>query len=233
MNIAELVSLITAVAALLAILEMRWQRQSSYRPDLVIGSTPFNVWQGTEGLVTSTSAEYDDTPPSYRMAAVRVVNIGFGAAKSVTVEWMVDFHTFVARIGQMNPAVAAAILVDEDFVGFEPDAGGITHFVRPQMRGRITSLSPGDQGVELKLPPVYLALYETWAETATTIGSDHGVLEIPDPVAITLKLAYRDLGENKHSKSFTLQPAVALMRGYGIIPGPSGIIVSGILEVAG
>src|SRR5258708_26108810 len=86
-----------AVATLLTVLEMRWQRRTTYRPDLIAEATGFEIYpDGTDHFATIS---VDGKRPTGRIArqavSLTIRNAGFGPAKNLTYSWETDVLAFL------------------------------------------------------------------------------------------------------------------------------------------
>jgi len=212
----NLATLATAVAALLAILEMRSQRRSSYKPDLVVEAATFVVSRIPAGYRLVTASRQSSTEAEIvrylDRIALKCANVGAGTAKNISYRWSCDFLKFVERIGRLDPSAAAMITVDDRLlsIGVEPAS---THHLAPQLRGHVLAVRPdADQETDFPLPYVYLGLLGVYFESAARATADISRFEnIAVGVELELALSYRDLDNSVHQKVFRVVPHLVVL----------------------
>jgi len=216
----NIATLATAVAALFAILEMRWQRKSSYQPDLIVAGFPFRIRKFTQPtsqleLITDTATFTTNVGMAASPAHVRCLNVGVGHAKRVTFRWSFDASRIVEAIAELDVQRAAAIVIEDQAVHFgAPDlpVARASHYLLHQLRATTPALAPGDTaGAGVAIPFVYSTLLgEYFAALAASpeTGSKFALAIEP----LHLSVEYLDIGNGTHRKNFVVVPnMVAVM----------------------
>ena len=213
-------TLATAVAALFAILEMRWQRKSSYRPDLVVSGFPFRVHKPAGPtsqleLITEPQTFTTNIGLAASPAHVRCVNVGVGHAKRLMFEWSFDPTRIVEAIAQLDVQRAEAIFIEENAIHFgtpELPLARASHYLRHQLRATAPSLAPGDSvGAGLAVPFVYSTLLgEYFAAVASSPRTSTKFALAIEPLQLCIQ--YSDIGDTIHRRRFIVVPnMVAIM----------------------
>jgi hypothetical protein len=215
-NIATLAA---AVAAFLAIWEMRAQRRSTYVPRLAIDDTHFELRQGSR---QPDKLDPNSEPSGDRFArSVRITNVGLGPARNVTAEYKYDFDQFVKLIGNLDIKKSFEIETNVGgsvgpFLSISWPAGhvgGSLHNLRPY-KPAIKALLPLMQDPsadwQLELPSHYLAIFEVWAwfevSKICTETTPRGVasVQISQPLPLTLQITYSDIANNVFHETFAM-----------------------------
>lgn len=230
----NIATLVTAVAALLVILEMRWQRHSAYKPDLLIADCPLIIYRLAEEYKVRTTAQPPNEPSDrYADAIIHCVNVGVGQAKNVRYEWGFDVTGFVEAIGQMDSNLASTVWIDGPWLNFEAPAKSM-HSLSNRLRGKIAVIAAGDAvGGTIFFPSAYLRLYSVYADTISRLTPVDSVLMFPDPAPLTLCLQYEDIGDNGHDKKFTFVPQIISMSPSASPNSPTEptVFLRGLFEV--
>lgn len=213
--LGSLATLATAITAWLAIGEMRRQRQSTYKPDLVVMPLFFRI-----------SAERRDSEISFRglrngppdgaqadpsgQVSLHCVNTGLAAAKEVSWRWNLQLGEFIEalmlsgalpdhliwneadRLTVQNTATSK----DQSFPHYLYDHGSFA-FILPA--------TPGTPPENIPIPPELFHLLGLWALAAQSPAEPgHAALNpIPRPIAEFL-LRYRDVEDNEHLKRYQI-----------------------------
>lgn len=242
-TLTAIATLVTAVAALLTILEMRWQRTSSYKPDLVVSDSPLVVYRMPDGGIFPFTFRTDGSRPSKESASslfnslpdVRCINVGVAQAKRVRYRWAFDAQQFIQQISAIDVDWGTKILVDRDVIRFEHPAIQAMFRIGSSTDERLTAVSPGGitNGTPLQVPFSYLALLSAYLQAAQSHLASTDSWTWSDPVALTLTLDYRDIGETDHRKQFQVSPHFVAFSHFAEKPAPQDpeLVAQGYFQV--
>jgi hypothetical protein len=97
---------LAAIATFLTVLEMRWQRRTTYKPDLIVESTGFDIYpDGRDHFGTIATDRKRPEGKRWTHLSLTARNAGFGPAKSVTFSWETDLQDFLESIGRVDASV--------------------------------------------------------------------------------------------------------------------------------
>jgi hypothetical protein len=214
---AAITGLVTAVAALLTVLEMRRQRVSLLRPELVVEDTEFHALgkpASNDAIVVKLSHEEatrtSDSLPE-RTFSFEVRNIGRGIAREVTYKWSFEAPAFGIMVpSERRPDGHHQLRIQDSTFTFEGDGAS--------WRG------VGDEGQRLGMVypepavnPRRIALYwpvemlmKHYCERQWLRSSPDDPIRWPDS-ELRLDLSYRDSAGRPYSKSLTLRPRFGMI----------------------
>jgi len=229
-------SLVTAVATLLTVLEMRWQRHAGYRPDLLVTGEPLHMRGNAEGIrveVVRESTEAATESYGPHRPAVLCSNVGIAHAKDVRIEWDYDILAFVAAIAALDNELGSSIVREQGMLHFDAGNRAITHMIAAQSKSNFASIAPGAPATRVDLPLAYVdllcAYFGAWLDASRP---REGTVQVRR-IELTLTLRYRDIGNNEHSRRFIVVPDYFYMKS-GLRAG-AGVVaeVKGLFEVRG
>ena len=223
---------LSAVATLWTVRQMARQREASYKPELALSRTFFRSvadplakgslpvwWTEPEGIGSEPAV-------ARRPFTVPLRNIGLGTAKKVEVSWSFQIADMVETANQLaqrslTPAYfsyeAGALHLDSDSVGRS------VSMWQNQQHDSIDYVMPAaveSKPVLLRVPHAYIQLVSALIFFA---AKDKGRKAFPDIPALSLKLEYRDIGDQKHGAGFEVGCELGAFTG-------EGEILSGSLE---
>ena len=110
--VASFGALLAAIAAVWTIVEVKRQREATYKPRIVVPTTHLLIRQSGTSLKVfdEKQAKFE---PGY---GLKLQNLGFGSAVNVKIRWMIDYKEIVSRIKKLD-----------DNSQFEIDNKGIIH----------------------------------------------------------------------------------------------------------
>jgi len=110
---AAVASLVTALAALATILEMKRQRRGTYRPDFVLLRSSVYAHRHGSGRITVSNSQ--DTPQlgDFGGLAIRAANVGLGSCKHLVLEWRYDILEFSRVIKECDTEEVFGITYDK------------------------------------------------------------------------------------------------------------------------
>ncbi len=217
---------LAVIATFLTVLEMRWQRRTTYKPDLIVESTGFDIYpDGRDHFGTIATDRKRPEGKRWTDLSLTARNAGFGPAKNVTFSWETDLQDFLESIGRVDPSVVESAEYDAGRLLrlFDSAKRETTHNLSNQLRGRLPAIMP-DVSCALHVPSAYLQLLllslnvrakrETQLMHARADGADRHLFDMgafDGWPPLTLTLSCEDLGGYEHSRRFTVQPEVAML----------------------
>lgn len=118
--ISAAAALLTALATLIVVFEMRRQRLSTIQPELAIVQSSLHVWRDKHNYFQITIN--DDAPNKFyldleRPTVLNIVNVGLGAAKFIQVRWEYDILNFINIIKASDHEDEFNIVFEDDLLG--------------------------------------------------------------------------------------------------------------------
>lgn len=160
--LTSVVGLVTAAAALLTILEMRRQRASAYKPDLLVEGANLRVLARPGDTPELARIQQSTSGPGFpHSVCLDLFNLGVGAAKRVSARWHFDFQALLEGLSRWRaPTEPWAELRGDRVLQFVNASGPrSTHMLEAQLRSASAFLLPASsrsESHELRLPPAYL-----------------------------------------------------------------------------
>lgn len=219
--VSSVAALVTAVAALVAILEMRRQRISSYKPELVLlpPKLRFEPSQDFPPLLcrrTDTLAS-ENKPP--RPVCVDCINVGVGAARDLLATWDFDHELAVAEISPFATHRGYSIWLDSSNTRVDLEEDGhtrMTSFTDNKATAGAPYLLPvqGAENVfEIPIPPDYLLFMRLGIYCVPGHPSNEGPrISLPHLPPLTLRLGYTDVGGARRCRIFGIDFRFSLLR---------------------
>lgn len=214
--LSSFAGLITAIAALVTVLEMKRQRESGYKPDLVVVSPVSLQYKGTAGFPPFTTGTIDDPPTETKrwsafQCHVDCINIGAGAARDLNAIWRFNRQGAIECIAASLANRKYRIWLDSDVtrLDFEEDGRSVmTIFTDPLTRWSAPFLFPGkspENVFRLRLPPDYLLFLGLSVSCLPASGADEArAAPLPSIPPLELEISYTDVGGDRRGAKFTL-----------------------------
>lgn len=208
----NIATLVTAAAALFVILEMRWQRQSGYKPDLLVTGFAFNLKELELGVFSDGTEEIADAMLHPKYFRSECANVGVGYAKSIQLFWQYDALAFIARIAHLDPKIGAAIQLDSGMLQIEKPMR-VTHMVSNQNHAAISFIAPGSTIAIPRIPNAYIDLLQIYMSTMISAVSDgSGVYDL-EFEELSLTIDYLDIGSQRRQQRFVFRPQIHSLTG--------------------
>jgi hypothetical protein len=220
--VSGLAAVITALATLFTVLEMRKQRISSYLPDLFFPITRLYVYRDGSGSFFCSSEEGLSDSSQRNEVYLEILNIGLGAAREIVLEWDCDIDAFVDLIGQLDVDGISKIEHNKGVLKI----GNEINFVFNQARREITHVVPmpiEPKPRRVRIPRFYLELYSLYIYHAF-FKEEEGLSRIEDPPPLQLSLTYKDIGNKRHELSLNMKADYDMAWGSG---GGNGLTSGG------
>jgi hypothetical protein len=213
--VGQVATWLTLVVVFFTLREMNIQRRQSYKPDLVpLQDYVYVFWKtNPNGVfpnrwVTTPKRLADGTPQSTEPAAVRVVNLGVGAAGTVTAKWELQIHSLLGEIKEYCDVHSLPVAVEVKNRWLSVEAPGGT-----EMRNNFDFickedyLLPADRspdGLAFPFPSQLLQLTSLLFYLIASATDQNNVPEsFRGAAPFTLELAYSALGGDAYSKTFS------------------------------
>lgn len=218
---SSIAGLLTAVAALLTILEMRRQRASGFRPDLLLDDADLQfVDQGAPiPVAIRRDAPVRSIHPLGAPVYLDCLNVGVGPAKRVGGRWAVDLPHFVELITGLGSPNVLSLSIEEDRALTVTPVGGrpTIHSLTNQIKVDLPFLLPASVKADpyhLPLPPFYLEILGLLVHIVSTGESERALRAAFNQVPpLFLAIDFRDLEENVHSICFRLTTRFVMISG--------------------
>ncbi len=207
-------SLLTAMAALLTILEMRRQRVISYKPQLTLAPPRlhFERSSAAPGFLPVACRRDDVSPDTSRPGhpLVDCVNVGLGGARDLVATWSFDPQALVAAASPFLSSTAYTVSLDSAgfVVNFEENHElQSTHFLHAQSHAETRLLLPLQSSqsycsmFSIAIPPVYLDVIAL-AVHALALTRSPDQTDWPEFPPLRLSIAYKDIGGDRHEARF-------------------------------
>jgi len=221
--LASLGACFSAIATFLTVRQIAKQREASYRPELALsrvsveckkdpiasGTIP-TFWApiGNEGKADSLS----------RTFSLPLSNIGLGTAKAVSVFWSFPFESVTKQVNDLAQKTlsAAYFTFDKDQLSLDSEnLGKSTSIWGNQKLETLDYVLPAavhHEPVMLKLPHAYTQIVSSLLYFSTRDKDRKSFPEIPPLIA---KFEFSDIGEAKHSATFSIQFQISAIAGGG------------------
>lgn len=216
-NLSSWAAFVTALAALFAILEMRRQRTSGYKPELLLLSQSFSFHETTSGPypveVTAATETAGDLASSAHEVRLECLNVGTGPAIDVVAEWHVDVPALIAKVTPTlaNRGVSAWFDSGNGVLSFELEGRMIeAHSTTAQMRCSYPFILPvqgRSSPTIIPLPAAYVKLVALLASAEVT--RDGPLSPLPDLPNLQLNLSYKDLGGKRFKDRTCVEASLA------------------------
>jgi hypothetical protein len=226
-EITSIATLVTAAAAFLAILELRRQRVTAYRPSLAIDDQPVSLYQAQPGGEPRIVFQPDGKLPRRETMPdgglqFPVRNVGAGAALEVQARWEFDAIEFAAAIAAVDPKLGKGIAVETEFICFQASGYGSWMARRAQVHHLGTLPAAHDsQPAYLPMPFAYALLASAFFQASLTRGLESALrLEFPP---LCLSIGFRDRAGSQLDSTYSVALELAfLSEGGGDIPDCPG-----------
>ena len=215
-SLTSVAALLTAIATLLLVLEMRRQRKALYKRQFVCEDAQF-VARPSDGFPLGLHLSRpgsDGEAKSRSQLRVRCTNIGPGPAKRVEYEWSYDPQQIIESVAATGVSVDG-IWLDGPLlrIGTDDTPEKIVHSLRGQNSGiRAVVHSRGaDDSMTLHIPPAYVDLLGLWFSATAPKPEASASVFVLEPPGITLTLSCEDIEDGRHTKRFVLRPKLRMM----------------------
>jgi hypothetical protein len=230
MSIDQVISLaasigacLSAIAAFLAVKQVSKQRESSYKPELVLAKTAFDCLSNplSQGEIPDTwlirrgNEEEKNYLQSFSMP---LRNVGLGAAKSVKVSWSFPMENVVSNVNELaqKSLVPAYFEYENGMLSLKSDELGCsTSMWKNQKKENIDFVLPAqidNSPVELQLPHAYIQIVSALVYFSVKSESIKSFPEIP---ALNVGIEFNDIGGSKHSAQFSISTHISFVTGEG------------------
>ncbi len=227
----------TAVIAVITIRQIKKQRESTYQPVLVAGSSWFNIFNHRfkddvffpyEFSKTNHSEEYNPPMPNYQVEVIQIMNIGFGSCKNIFVK--IDEKKQCYRVLKVLNAMElyieekdrVKITITDHFIRFGSNSkfnGGFHFFHRYRIQYHITHLLPHQNSqstLDISLPSYINELYACYIYYFNLLFKVPAVKgRVSDFVfpEIPVNISYADLANESYSYTYGVEYQIVSFNG--------------------
>lgn len=201
-TITAMAALVTGIASLLMILEMKRQRMATSKPVLKILTKNRSATVDNESKTWS----WDDNESSY-FTILRLMNFGTGPALNVIVSWDVDLEVLVNVLKYFDPYKQMDFSYKNDFVNLDNSL----HAIHNQRTVRIDAVPVNgvSDGEALKIPSYYVVAFEKYVELGLlkrpkADSKNSGAIELPDFPEIYVNFEYEEINGTKLKQKFRI-----------------------------
>lgn len=224
-SLTLLATLVTALATLWTVKEVKKQRETSYHPELYLGNQsiffyslkyketflPFNY------TIEKLDEHEDNLSNNY--VSIDLHNVGLAVAKAIDYKWEFDIKTAIEQIDQVNRVGFFHIHYDKGLEISVPQIGyKNNHVVSNQLRqSNITYILPSSfqkPQTKINIPSSYIDLYLIFLCSSLNYYSGkedkneevktHDI-DFENFPSLFLNLSYKDLNGKTHLKKFKLK----------------------------
>jgi len=221
-----IVTFITSCAALLTVIQVKKQRETSYFPELYLGSKLVTIY-GQEckntflpfKYLTEEKRENDIRKISHEIS-LDVFNVGFAVAKAVEYSWSFDLNKIIDIINKYNKSDFFHIFWNKTLTIEVPKLGyKYTHIVSNQIRKKnISYVLPSSIEkipTQISIPASYIDLFILYAcisleifdsEKTDEIAFKSYNIDFDNFPPLLVVIIYNDLCGKKHTKKFKILP---------------------------
>lgn len=214
--VSNLATFLTMFIVLFTLLEMAKQRRSAYRPDIIITPPHYFVYCRARHKrilsMTISSEELSEFGTSDRqrhdVIGLSGFNIGLGSAKSIDVTWDYSIHDLIRSISERDTKGSFTI---------HKLPGSLLSLEIPEVMRTMSNTDHQEsfdyllpthvtnEAIQIRLPPAYLSLTSALLclQWATAEHWDTQISQLP---LVRMSVRYTDIGNNRHEKSFSIQP---------------------------
>lgn len=212
-------ALSAALVALFTLLELSRQRKSAYKPDLCVLKMYFDVKPGFIGQISNVPFTVDwvpqelTQPKTTYFTSIRIVNVGFGAAKNIKAKWEFDFNSIIEEVNQMAQKTFQDFYLCQNEHQLSIASKGTNHYsVNNKMDlFQIEYLLPSasqPNGHDIYLPPAYVLLVSAYLFLCVKEKRQFSEIRVP---IIKLALSYADIGKERHNSKHKLECRIIFM----------------------
>ncbi|MFT6908853.1 MAG: hypothetical protein ACJAS1_005560 [Oleiphilaceae bacterium] len=221
MTTAEWISLGSSIGALAAasislftLLELFRQRRASCLPDLCVVQKRFQLRQSDHMVIKLPLLWHDVNDELDRFsyfASIELLNVGFGAAKNISVKWTFDEMKFVESVNQLAQETHQPFFVTEDSGTLRvnvKEGNGLSASTKDSFSQfeYLLPLNYGSSAREISIPSSYTMLASIYLALCAGKSSsgDFCFDEVKIP-RLNLELSYHDIGKRKIKSSHMLE----------------------------
>jgi hypothetical protein len=214
---------LSAIATFWTVLQIKKQREASYRPELVFSRSYFTAIaaadEGARLLTQWVAGARCDLPPSPQATkplAIPLRNVGLAAAKDLTIQWSFPLEQTVDYVNKVaqRTLTPAYFSINDLGVSFESETlGKVMSMWRNQARVELDFVLPAsveEEPLTVELPHAYVLLssavvFFDWKDKE---GKNAAKFQMP---VLSATIGYSDIADGSHRTSFELRPEVTMV----------------------
>ncbi|MBO2701056.1 hypothetical protein [Shewanella algae] len=220
---ASIGACLSAIAAFLAVRQVSKQRESSYKPELVLSRTVFECSSNPlrKGNIPDTwmpRKENEEEKNFLRSFTMPLRNVGLGAAKSLKVTWSFPIESIVATVNEITQKslIPAYFEYQNEMLSLKSEEmGGSTSMWGNQKNQSIDFVlpSPMDNApVELALPHAYIQIVSALIHFS---AKAEDFKSFPDIPPLDVDIEFSDIGGSQHKAKFSISTELISVSGKG------------------
>lgn len=220
---ASIGACLSAIAAFLAVRQVSKQRESSYKPELVLSRTVFECSSNplSKGEIPDTWVPRKDNEEEsnfLRSFSMPLRNVGLGAAKGIKVTWSFPIESVVATVNEITQKslIPAYFEYEHEILSLKSEElGGSTSMWGNQKKSNIDFVlpSPMDSSpIELVLPNAYIQIISALIHFSAKSGNFESFPDIPP---LNLDIEFNDIGGGEHRSKFSISTELISVSGKG------------------
>ncbi len=219
--ISTLATVAYTFVAFKTLLEIKAQRETTYRPDIIVDEGLFYIYSyKSENGEFPIEYTYEQKHPLYscdefNMCSfyINLFNIGLATAREIKIGFTFDYEKIISKINEQNKSLpiekTISVKTIKSIIKFESDKNvfGLSsiHSVDNQYEIEINHILPiniENKSIKIQIPSYILLIhsiliYNFW------LGYKEE-MDFPTLPIINMQIAYLDIGNNKHLKEYEL-----------------------------
>lgn len=224
--VSSIAVLLTSIIILFTLFEMKKQRRSLYRPDLILTSNLFYVYAKDlyhefHPFIWSCE-KYDGEIEKHKTSTnyfINFYNIGLGSAKFLKINWEFNYKKLFSEINKLKQKDDFEIKLNKEFLLYSL---GDKYSVRIQLDAdnyyEINHSLPSHITKEqnsLRLPTSYfdlISIYIFYLIKNFKNDFDKIFNFIKECPSLKLKISYYDIENNNHTQTFKVVPKFSMLK---------------------
>ena len=220
--VSALAAFLTALAALFTILEMRRQRVSQLRPELVLEDSPFTLYRASTHGAQYVLALCDPSSPPvdsediYGRCSLKLSNVGRGVARSTSAKWSFDRMEFAARLAPVAESIGGRVWIEGDLILFESEGAVARWLVRTNQTLRFGAVeaTENSKARPIRIDSAYLLLLASFYSAACD-SKNMSLLSTLVAPPLTLTVSYRDVEGTEYTKQISVRAELTVLASEG------------------
>jgi hypothetical protein len=212
-DLSLLATLLTAIATLKTVREMKRQREQSNMPDIVFNEemhykayaaedtdSQYFYWFNNDG------GNHVFEKRKHHLFEIDCFNIGLGSAKNVMFSYEINSETFRVFLQSVNNLTFKNLDLTSDAPGFSADVGGrpvgISVLKSDLTVQKVFIPQKTDSAEKIKLPLIYLYIYDSFLQAIIPEGMAEYIDKFP---SIYLHVSYEDIFKKAFVRIFEIK----------------------------
>lgn len=208
---SSLAALATAIATAKMVGEMKQQRKISFYPRFAPQPLTFKAIYTSTGryiFTDESSYAHEGSDVTFdRNLAIRIVNVGGGAATRIQGNWTFEIEAFLHQLYKFCGTEMITFVNRNKWLEIKIENFQSAHNLEPQMRFELPYSLPATQSAEgktIEVPMVYISLLELWLHFTSKQFNDKN-LNIQSPPGLVLSLLSTSIDGNEITQKFSFE----------------------------